>query len=505
MAEPKKLNIIVAATQKNQGIGYKGDLPWGRRLFGDLIHFQKLTKTVSSIDKEEGRKNVVCMGLKTWESIPEKFRPLSERINVILSTTLNDKTLSANTYVCRSFQQFLHLVDHELAEQIAGIFIIGGARVYEEALATSRWQKIYYTLVEEPDFACDTFFPPFKHLPLRSTIISPTEETENIFFSIKVYEKIEPPSSSVSMLVVKKEEKEKEEEDLHKPNYSDYIYILTLQKILDQGMEREDRTGVGTISIFGEKMVFDLRDDSFPLLTTKKMFWRGIVEELLWFISGSTDANVLTRKGINIWKENGSKEFLTKLGFGYREEGDLGPVYGFQWRHFGAKYINKDTDYTGQGFDQLADVIHQIKTNPTSRRIVMSAWNPADLKEMTLPPCHMFCQFYVEGGELSCQMYQRSADFGLGVPFNIASYALLTKIIAHVCDLKPRKFIHVIGDAHIYKNHIDKLKEQILRTPFACPTLKIITENKDIDSFKFEDFVLENYHCHSRIDLPMAV
>ncbi|KAF2583847.1 hypothetical protein F2Q70_00033956 [Brassica cretica] len=194
-------------------------------------------------------------------------------------------------------------------------------------------------------------------------------------------------------------------------------------------------------------MTFNLRR-SFPLLTTKRVFWRGVVEELLWFISGSTNAKLLQEKGIHIWDGNASREYLDGIGLTEREEGDLGPVYGFQWRHFGAKYTDMHADYTGQGFDQLLDVINKIKNNPDDRRIIMSAWNPSDLKAMALPPCHMFAQFYVANGELSCQMYQRSADMGLGVPFNIASYSLLTCILAHVCDLVPGDFIHVIGDAH---------------------------------------------------------
>lgn len=206
-----------------------------------------------------------------------------------------------------------------------------------------------------------------------------------------------------------------------------------------------------------------------------------------------------------IWDANGSKEFLTKIGQGHREEGDLGPIYGWQWRHYGATYIDCKTDYTGQGIDQLANVIQTIKDDPDSRRIVLSAWNPVDQDQMVLPSCHMFCQFYVANGQLSCTMFQRSADMGLGVPFNIASYALLTRMIAHVCSLKPGEFIHVLGDVHVYKTHVEALKEQILREPKPFPTLKIVSEVKDIDSFKFEDFQLENYEFHPSVAMKMAV
>jgi len=251
-------------------------------------------------------------------------------------------------------------------------------------------------------------------------------------------------------------------------------------------------------------MRFNLRK-TFPLLTTKRVFWRGVVEELLWFISGSTNAKVLQEKGIHIWDGNASREYLDSIGLKEREEGDLGPVYGFQWRHFGARYTNMNADYSGQGFDQLADVIHKIKFNPEDRRIILSAWNPADLKLMALPPCHMFAQFYVAKGELSCQMYQRSCDMGLGVPFNIASYALLTCMIAHVCDLVPGDLIHVLGDAHVYRNHVGPLLEQLQNSPRPFPVLKINPEKNDIDSFVANDFELIGYDSHKKIEMKMAV
>jgi thymidylate synthase len=252
-------------------------------------------------------------------------------------------------------------------------------------------------------------------------------------------------------------------------------------------------------------MRFSLRDDTMPLLTTKRTFWRGVVEELLWFLRGSTNGNELTAKGIHIWDGNGSREFLDQRGLTHREVGDLGPVYGFQWRHFGARYVDMYTDYTNQGVDQLADCVWKIKNTPDDRRIIMSAWNPVDLDLMALPPCHMFFQFYVANGELSCQMYQRSADMGLGVPFNIASYALLTHIMAHVCGLKPGDFIHTLGDAHVYLNHVEALQEQMKRAPREFPKLKINVERENIDDFALEDFELCGYRPHGPIHMKMAV
>ncbi|XP_053716133.1 thymidylate synthase isoform X1 [Synchiropus splendidus] len=302
-------------------------------------------------------------------------------------------------------------------------------------------------------------------------------------------------------------------------------YLNQIRYILEHGHTKGDRTGTGVISVFGSQARYSLRDQ-FPLLTTKKVFWKGILEELLWFIKGSTNSKELSEKGVKIWDANGSRSFLDKCGFTEREEGDLGPVYGFQWRHFGAEYTNMHADYTGQGVDQLQKVIETIKTNPEDRRIIMCAWNPKDLPLMALPPCHALCQFYVCDGELSCQLYQRSGDMGLGVPFNVASYALLTYMIAHVTGLKvrdfdvsvmdscltvlfslpqPGDFVHTLGDAHIYLNHVEPLKEQLQREVRPFPKLKILRTVTNIDDFRAEDFEICDYNPHPAIKMQMAV
>ncbi|XP_077058005.1 thymidylate synthase [Siphateles boraxobius] len=281
-------------------------------------------------------------------------------------------------------------------------------------------------------------------------------------------------------------------------------YLTLVEYILQEGKGKNDRTGTGVISVFGVQARYSLRDQ-FPLLTTKRVFWKAIVEELLWFIKGSTNAKELSQKGVRIWDANGSREFLDKNGFTDREEGDLGPVYGFQWRHFGAEYNDMHTDYSGKGVDQLQNVIDTIKSNPEDRRIIMCAWNPKDIPRMALPPCHALCQFYVSDGELSCQLYQRSGDMGLGVPFNIASYALLTYMIAHITGLKPGDFVHTIGDAHIYTNHIEPLKEQIQREPRPFPKLKIKRKVEQINDFSAEDFEIYDYDPHPSIKMQMAV
>jgi thymidylate synthase len=261
-------------------------------------------------------------------------------------------------------------------------------------------------------------------------------------------------------------------------------YLNLLQHILDTGVQKHDRTGTGTISTFGYQMRFDLQK-GFPLVTTKKVHTKSIIHELLWFLKGETNIQYLRENGVSIWNEWAN------------ESGELGPVYGKQWRSWEGK--------DGKVVDQISDLIKQIKSNPDSRRLIVSAWNVSDLPEMALMPCHTIFQFYVADGKLSCQLYQRSADVFLGVPFNIASYALLTMMIAQVCDLKLGEFIHTFGDVHIYNNHIEQVKLQLSRTPFPLPTMKLDPSGKNIFDFKFEDFTLENYQCHPAIKAPVAV
>jgi len=262
------------------------------------------------------------------------------------------------------------------------------------------------------------------------------------------------------------------------------VYHDLLQHILTNGTQKTDRTGTGTISVFGHQMRFDLAD-GFPLVTTKKVHLKSIIYELLWFLKGSTNIAYLKENGVSIWNEWAN------------DQGELGPVYGKQWRSW------EGAD--GVVVDQVKDLVEQIKKNPDSRRLIISAWNVADLPKMALMPCHTLFQFYVADGKLSCQLYQRSADVFLGVPFNIASYALLTLMIAQVCNLKPGDFVHTFGDVHIYNNHIEQVNLQLSRTPYPLPQMKLNADVKDIFDFKFEDFTLENYQCHPAIKAPVAV
>ena len=261
-------------------------------------------------------------------------------------------------------------------------------------------------------------------------------------------------------------------------------YLDLLERVLETGVDRGDRTGIGTRAVFGHQMRFNLAD-GFPLLTTKKLHIRSIIHELLWFVSGDTNIQYLQENGVSIWDEWAD------------ENGDLGPVYGKQWRHW--------QTYDGREIDQLAELVGMIKTNPDSRRLMLTAWNPADVSKMALPPCHCLFQFHVANGCLSCQLYQRSADIFLGVPFNIASYALLTHMIARICGLQVDEFVHVIGDAHLYNNHFDQAREQISRKPGGLPQLLIHRTPESIDGFRFEDFEIIGYDAQSHIAAPIAV
>lgn len=261
-------------------------------------------------------------------------------------------------------------------------------------------------------------------------------------------------------------------------------YHDLLQHILDNGAQKGDRTGTGTISVFGYQSRYDL-SEGFPLVTTKKLHLRSIIHELLWFLSGDTNIKYLKENGVKIWDEWAD------------EEGNLGPVYGSQWRSWPTA--------DGRHIDQITNIINQIKKTPNSRRIIVNAWNVAEIENMALPPCHAFFQFYVADGKLSCQLYQRSADTFLGVPFNIASYALLTMMVAQVCNLKPGDFIHTLGDAHLYSNHIDQARLQLSRDIRTLPTMRINPEVTDLFDFKFEDFTLENYDPHPHIKAAVAV
>ena len=277
-------------------------------------------------------------------------------------------------------------------------------------------------------------------------------------------------------------------------------YLDLLETVLTTGEPRDDRTDVGTLSLFGWQSRYDLAD-GFPLVTTKKVHTRSVIVELLWFLSGRTDNGWLNERGVTIWDEWATAEQTARFG---RGEGDLGPVYGHQWRNFGAT-PRPDGTYEPDGVDQLARLVEAIRTDPTSRRLVVTGWNPAEADQVALPPCHTLFQFYVAGGRLSCQLYQRSADVFLGVPFNIASYALLTQMVASVCGLEPGTFVHSFGDVHLYRNHTEQARLQLSRQPRPLPRLVLDSSVSELDGFRLEHVAIEGYDPHPAIPAPVAV
>lgn len=287
--------------------------------------------------------------------------------------------------------------------------------------------------------------------------------------------------------------------------HEEHQYLDLIKTIIEKGSNENGRNGKVRVYI-GASMRFSLRENRVPFLTTKKLAWKTCLKELLWFLKGSTNNKLLKEQNVHIWDDNGSRDFLDSRGLSHLEEDDLGPVYGHQWRHFNAKYTDCHMDYSGKGVDQIQYIIEQLK-NPetrTSRRLVMSAWNPCQLNEMALPPCHVLCQFNVVNGiQLSCCLYQRSGDVGLGVPFNIASYSMLTRIIASICGLEATEFVYFLSNAHIYDDHLKSLEEQCQREPFSFPKLTIKKTLENIDSIHVDDFELSDYHYHSKINMKM--
>lgn len=294
------------------------------------------------------------------------------------------------------------------------------------------------------------------------------------------------------------------DEEYHNlPASEELEFLHMLIKIQVHGFRSTNRTGVDTLNILGMTNTYSLENGNFPLFTTKKMFFRGMAEELLFFIGAKMDSKILEEKNIFFWEGNSNRKFLDNKGLTDYRVGELGPIYGFQWRHFGAKYEGPDADYTGKGVDQLARAIHLLKTNPTARDIIVSAWNPCDLEKSVLPPCHSFFQFLVNGDKLTCLLTQRSGDMALGVPVNVASYALLTHMVAHVTGLKAHSLIHTVNSAHIYLPHIDGVNEMTKRMPKPFPKIRFARKVDNIDDFEYEDFILEGYEPHEKIKFEM--
>lgn len=488
----KKFNIITAYYQYNRGIGFNNKLPWGK-ISKDMMHFKNITTKVSDPNK----KNAIIMGRKTYESIGE--RKLPDRKNIILS-----RSHISHNGVFPDLNIALKFCNEK--SDIENIFIIGGQQVYEEALKHPLCDKIYVTEINNvsadsgTQINCDTFFPilPKNFVKQYESTVSDTDNN-GVKFNLNF----------------------KEYQNIYDYQSEENQYIDLVRDILENGEKKEGRNG-STYSIFGPQHVFNLQQNGnniIPLLTTKRMFTRGIIEELLFFLRGQTDSKILEKENINIWKGNTTKEFLESRKLDY-EEGDMGPMYGYQWRHFGADYQHCHTDYTGKGFDQLKELLGKLLNVPNDRRLLLSTYNPADISKSVLAPCHgLSTQFYVRQGKfLDCKMYQRSVDVGLGYPFNIASYAILVHIICKVTNYLPGKLIMTLGDTHIYDIHREAISAHLKRTPYKFPTFNLNKEfysfnnNEElvndciayIESLSIDDFKLENYHCHPRVTMDMV-
>lgn len=522
-------DIVVAATRTGL-IGHvshekaddkttpRAGMPWPR-LRQDLKRFKELTTG-----------GVVIMGRTTWQSLPlsnsESSSPtvnlspstagcrilgqdlerrmLPNRHNIVISrqekcgSECACSGESKSFSVVHSFEDALHL-----GQQLnRPLFVIGGGQIYEQAVRHPACRRVFLTELlhtkpslseDENKAAADFVGNVFFKLPAQQFVL---EKVGNLV--------LDEPCVYQFLEYARRPEEEQ--------------YLELVRKVMREGTVRHDRTGTGTVAILGHTARWSLRNHSFPLLTTKRVFWRGVVEELLWFVRGTMDLRDLQAKNVKIWDANAAVHHKKRVAAGELEHQphDCGPIYGHAWRHFGAPWVpfaketrgDEKTEKTVKaetksGVDQLAEIIRLIREDPYSRRLVMSAWDPTTLEKVALPPCHVLYQFFVEPTkkELSCVLYQRSGDIALGIPFNIASASLLTCMVAHVTGLHPGELVHVIGDAHIYNNTVQGMKEQLLRKPRVAPTLRIRRPIASIDAFSFDDFMLENYNPHPTINM----
>lgn len=448
----KTFNIILASCE-NGGIGFDNTLPWD--IPQDMAFFKKVT----SYSPLKNLQNIVIMGRKTFDSLGGK--PLPNRLNIIV-TSQEITRPSDNKVFVNNFNDAINitqLINHNQT------WVIGGRSIYLQALNHDLLDKIYWTKIKDY-YDCDTF------IKMPKVEILSSDELDKLDFQI---------CKLVS-------------------NESKYLHLLS--KTLNTGNERETRNAT-TLSLFNEQIELDLSDGKFPLLTSKKMFWKGIVEELLFFIRGETNTKLLEKKNVKIWKGNTNQEFLDKMGFDY-DEGEMGPLYGYQWRNFNKPFQQDSSEYIK--IDQLQNLIELIKSDPHSRRLLMTDYNPAQVHLGVLYPCHsLILQFYIEDDKISVKMYQRSADLFLGVPFNIASTSLLLCIIAKLTNLKPNKVSLTFGDVHIYKSHTDSVLKQLKNPTFQQPKLELPNFNtiEEVEMSNWKDFKIIDYQSNEKIFAEM--
>jgi dihydrofolate reductase/thymidylate synthase len=544
-----EFHLVVAYTGDKQGIGFQSGIPW--HVPEDMAHFKEITTSNTSDHTAKfDLYNIVVMGRKTWESIPAKFKPLEKRFNVVLSnipeyiTKMNaeyDPSLSGHSNVLFTSWNDLFLEGGyiRLQEHIKALcestynkfqyFIIGGAQIYNLALQSGNPLVIHATEIFTKSLECDTFFPKMEHMTILD--ISKFQQSKkndkgSIWYRFITYSR--PHSKTLNS-------------SLYRPVQSsvgikeELEYLALMRKILETGKSNNDRTGVGTVSIFGAMLKYDLRD-TFPISTTKRIPLRMVFEELMLYLSGKTDNRILQDKGIHIWDGNTTREFLDKRGLGEYREGDFGETYGFNFRHYGAPYRGCDTEYplptqenAGYGFDQLGYVINLIKTDPYSRRMIIDLWNPATQHKAALPPCLCKYQFNVDVDrkELNLAIYLRSSDYFLANNWNTCTGALLVHLICNLegIDLTAGELTVFMADAHIYKSHMEQVRENLSRSPYPFPKLLVKLDDKleegaisneqgkqkkkqkkkDIMDFRWEDIELLGYKSHPSIKAEMAV
>ncbi len=498
---PRRFSVVIAHTPAF-GIGTQGRLPWKKPK--DLARFKRITAATS----RPGMSNAVIMGRKTWDSLPVK--PLPGRVNIVLTST----ALSLSGERDADHQQVIKLKTLPEAldacacmASVDNVFVIGGAQVYAAAFAPDLVDLIdyVYSSVVENDTDTETETEEGGAVvPKPDVFVKPAWLDGGDKFT-KLFETLVEASvtafiyGGVSRLTgIRRSQKPDDSVGYSDPDHDELPYLRLVRSLIHGGLVSTDRTGTGTFSQFGAHLRFSLQNGTLPLLTTKTTFFKGVKEELMsLFIPGCTDSKVLADKGVHIWDKNAAAH-----GAGT----DLGPIYGFQWRHFGARYDGPGADYASAGVDQLAWVVEEIKRNPDSRRLVVSAWNPCDIPAMALPPCHVMFQFYVRDGRLSCMLTQRSCDVGLGLPFNIASYALLTHLVAYATGLDAEELVMSFGDVHVYRNHEGPLLEQQLRQPKPFPRLCIAPDTpRDLFAITPEAVTLTGYESHGRLPMDMSV
>ena len=474
-------DIISAVDQKN-GIGKNNSIPW--HIPNDLTYFKMVTSN-----------SFIIMGKNTWDSLPKK--PLPNRINIVISTTqkldvnLQCSIVKYNTnkitphfniiYVFDSFQKALDCIDNYEDEGLKNTFVIGGSQLYNEAILHPDCRNLFITKIYK-QYDCDKFFP---NIPpsFHTQNVSVFNKDEDTFYRFILYSK-----NKESSYINQEENK----------------YIDLLKKIISFGTKKSNRTGIQTISLFAEQLKYNLRD-TFPILTTRKQYIRGIFEELLFYLRGQTNNNILVEKGVNVWTQNTTKDFLKNNNLDL-EEGDMGPTYGFNFRNFGDEYHNCHTYYV-YGVDQLSEVIHTLKTDPDSRRMIITLWDPKNNKKCSLPSCMCFYQFYVSNSELNLQVYIRSSDYFLANNWNTCTAALFVHLLCNLdgIDLTPGDLTVVMGDVHIYTNQLEAIQKCMHRIPKPFPKLVVKNKKSDITNFSFDDIYLIGYEADKRVKVDMAV